>query len=66
MTFEESLLRLDEITQLLSDGSTTLEQSLELYAEGAALIDKCSKELNDAKLKIEKLAFVKEGSGDEI
>ena len=55
MTFEQAISRLDEITEQLSDGNTTLEKSLELYAEGAALASKCQKELEQAKLKIEKL-----------
>ncbi len=66
MTFEQALTRLDEITALLSNGSTTLEQSLALYAEGAGLIESCSKQLNDAKTKIEKLFPEKEGQGDAI
>lgn len=66
MTFEQALSRLDEITALLSDGNTTLEQSLSLYAEGAALIESCSTQLNDAKVKIETLSFLKEGQSDEL
>ena len=66
MTFEQALTRLDEITALLSNGSTTLEQSLALYAEGAGLIESCSKQLNDAKTKIEKLFPEKEGQGNAI
>ncbi|MDF3006069.1 MAG: xseB [Oscillospiraceae bacterium] len=66
MTFEQALARLDEITVLLSNGSTSLEQSLALYAEGAGLIDSCTKQLNEAKTKIEKLFPEKEGSSDAI
>ncbi|MEA5134961.1 MAG: exodeoxyribonuclease VII small subunit [Candidatus Fimivivens sp.] len=66
MTFEQALARLDEITALLSNGSTSLEQSLALYAEGAGLIDHCSQQLNEAKTKIEKLFPEKEGPSDAI
>ena len=66
MTFEQALARLDEINVLLSNGSTSLEQSLALYAEGAGLIDSCTKQLNEAKTKIEKLFPEKEGSSDAI
>ncbi len=66
MTFEQAMIRLDEITVLLSNGSTSLEQSLALYAEGASLIDRCTRQLNDAKAKIETLFPEKEGSIDAI
>lgn len=66
MTFEQALSRLDEITALLSDGNTTLERSLSLYAEGAALIERCTAQLNDAKVKIETLSLPKEGQSDEL
>ncbi|WMJ84256.1 exodeoxyribonuclease VII small subunit [Oscillospiraceae bacterium LTW-04] len=66
MTFEQALTRLDEITALLSNGSTSLEQSLALYAEGAGLIETCSQQLNEAKTKIEKLFPEKEGPSDAI
>ncbi len=66
MTFEQALARLDEITALLSNGSTSLEQSLALYAEGAGLIERCTRQLNDAKAKIETLFPEKEGSADAI
>lgn len=66
MTFEQALTRLDEITALLSNGSTSLEQSLALYAEGASLIESCTQQLNDAKTKIEKLFPEKEGPSDAI
>ena len=66
MTFEQALIRLDEITALLSNGSTSLEQSLALYAESATLIKSCSEQLNNAKAKIETLFPEKEGSSDAV
>lgn len=66
MTFEKAMARLDEITALLSDGSTGLEKSLALYAEGAGLIENCTRQLNDAKAKIETLFPEKEVPVDAI
>lgn len=66
MTFEKSVARLDEIIAMLSNGETTLDQSLKLYAEGAKLISACQKQLDSAQLKIEQLSAIKEGSGDEL
>lgn len=66
MTFEKSVARLDEIIALLSNGDTTLDRSLKLYAEGAKLISDCQKQLDNAQLKIEQLSEMKEGSEDEL
>ena len=56
MTFEESLARLDEIVNILNDKSTSLEESLDIYAEGAKLLSECEKQLSDARVKIETLS----------
>ena len=60
MTFEESLARIDEIVGRNSDGSTTLEESLALYAEGTELLGDCSKMLGDARVRLETLSPQKE------
>ncbi len=66
MTFEASLARLDDILEQLSNGDIALENALSLYAEGAALIENCTKELSEAKLKIERLSLKKEVAEDEL
>ena len=66
MTFESSLARLDQILAQLSDGDIALEQSLALYAEGAALIESCTKQLSEAKLEIERLSLKNEVAEDEL
>lgn len=66
MTFEQAMARLDEITALLSNGSTSLEQSLALYAEGAGLIERCTRQLNDAKAKIETLFPERKDTNDAV
>lgn len=52
MTFEQSLLRLQEIVKLLESGETTLSDSLDLYKEAAELSVNCKKELEEAKLQV--------------
>ena len=42
-SFEESLARLDEIVKHLEKGDMPLSESLNLYEEGTALINACSK-----------------------
>ena len=68
LKFEEALRRLEEITSLLSDG-TTLDESLKLYTEGAELIRQCNEQLEAAQLKIETLFpadLVKDDDGNEL
>ena len=55
-TFEESLLRLEEITSLLEKGSLSLEESLKLFEEGTKLSSYCYKTLKDAQQKITELS----------
>lgn len=52
-TFEEKLARLTVIVNELESGKLSLDASLKLFAEGNELSKELSKELNDAKLKIE-------------
>lgn len=60
MTFEEKLGRLSEIVERLEGKAMGLEESLKLYQEGKALSIELSKELEEAKLKIEELSETKE------
>jgi exodeoxyribonuclease VII small subunit len=59
MTFEESLARLEEISQILSSQKINLEQMIELYEEGNVLKEHCTSRLNEAKMKIEKITIEK-------
>lgn len=51
-SFEESLARLDEIVKHLEKGDMPLSESLNLYEEGTALINACSKMLDEAEQKV--------------
>ena len=53
--FESGLARLQEILRQMQDPSTTLEQSVKLYAEAAQLIAYCNTTLEQAKLQIEEI-----------
>jgi len=54
-SFEESLLRLKEISELLENNEVGLEKSIKLYEEGIELSKKCYKTLSEAELKIKEL-----------
>lgn len=55
-TYEEGVARLNEIAQLLSTGSASLDESLALFTEASELIGYCENKLADAKLKVEQVA----------
>lgn len=52
MTFEENLSALSEITKKLEEGTLTLDESVELYQKGLTLSAECTKQLQNAKLRI--------------
>ena len=53
MSFESDLKRMEEITELLKDENTGLEESIKLYEEATNLGKKLSKTLNDIQRKVE-------------
>lgn len=55
ITFEESMVRLDEIVKALEKGDVALEDSIKLFEEGTKLAAKCSQLLETAELKVSKL-----------
>ncbi len=56
MSFEDSMLRLEEISQILSSQKINLDKMIELYEEGSALKEHCASRLEEAKMKIEKIS----------
>jgi exodeoxyribonuclease VII small subunit len=56
LTFEEALGRLEKIVSQIETGKVSLDQSIEKYAEGVALIKQCRSILESAEKKIQLLA----------
>lgn len=54
-SFEESLLRLQQISELLESNDITLEESIKLYEEGIKLSKVCYTTIEKAELKVEEL-----------
>ena len=52
INFEESIERLEKIVDILESGDEGLEKTILLYQEGNEIVDKCEKELENAKLKL--------------
>ena len=53
--FESALIRLEEISDLLENEDTPLEDSIKLFEEGIELKEFCEEKLKSAKLKIDKI-----------
>jgi exodeoxyribonuclease VII small subunit len=53
--FESALNRLEEISNLLENEDTPLEDSIKLFEEGIELKEFCEEKLKSAKLKIDKI-----------
>ncbi len=60
-TFEESMLRLEEIVTRLEKGEATLEESMSLFEEGTKLAAACAKQLDSAEQKVRKLTGTADG-----
>lgn len=56
--FEKSLKRLDEITNKISGGDISLDESLALYKEAKEIIAKLQAALEEAKDKVEKVVEI--------
>ena len=54
-TFENKLLRLEEISQLLEGDEVGLEEAITLYQEGIELSRNCITTLKEAELRITQL-----------
>ena len=54
-SFEEQILRLEEIVGALEQGDVQLADSLALFEEGTKLVAACTKQLEQAEQKVLKL-----------
>ncbi len=55
-SFEEALKRLEDVVNQLEDESISLEKSIDLYEEGIKLSKICTETLEEAELRIQKVA----------
>lgn len=60
--FEKALGRLEEIVEELQAGNMGLEESLKVYEEGVKLAHICTKKLDSAQKKVERLTKTQDGS----
>lgn len=61
-TFEENMHRLEQIVRAMERGDVPLEESLKMFREGTALVQTCSKLLDEAEFQVKKIATTADGS----
>ena len=61
MTFEASMVRLEQIVRTMERGDAPLEESLALFQEGTKLIGSCSKALDQAQQQLKILLRHEDG-----
>ena len=61
-TFEQSMVRLEQIVRAMEKGDVELEESLKLFQEGTELIRCCGKMLDEAELQVKKIMTAPDGS----
>ena len=66
MTFEASMVRLEQIVRTMERGDAPLEESLKLFQEGTELVRNCSKLLEEAELQVKKIMTAPDGSPVEV
>lgn len=65
-TFEENILRLEQIVRMMERGDIPIEDSLKLFQEGTRLVEICGKILDDAELQVKKVLASSDGSPVEV
>ena len=61
-SFEESMVRLEQIVRAMEWGDVALEESLKLFQEGTELVRSCQKLLDDAQMQVKMIMTAPDGS----
>ena len=64
-SFEDALLRLEEIVHILENGNVGLDDSLQVFEEGIGLVKYCNEKLNAAEQRVRILLQNEEGEMTE-
>lgn len=62
MSFEENMLRLEQIVRAMERGDVALDESLKLFREGTALVESCGKLLDEAEMQVKKITAGADGA----
>ncbi len=64
-SFEENMIRLEQIVRTLEKGDAPLEESLKLFREATELVTSCGKLLDEAELTVKKIVPGPDGAPAE-
>ena len=64
-TFEQNMLRLEQIVRAREKGDVPLDDSLKLFQEATELVRSCQKQLDDAQLQVTKVISGADGTPSE-
>lgn len=64
LSFEDAMGQLEKIVDALDSGDVSLEKSIDIYEQGAALQKHCEDKLKQAEMRVQKI--VTESSGNAI
>ena len=63
-SFEDKMLRLEQIVKAMERGEVPLEESLKLFQEGTELVRNCGMLLDEAELQVKKI--LTDGAGNPV
>ncbi len=66
VTFEASVVQLEEIVRKMESGNIPLEEALTLFQEGTGLVRQGTKLLDEAELRVSKLSAGPDGEAVEM
>lgn len=66
LSFEESLKRLEEIVAGLEKGDVSLGDSMAMFTEGSALVQRCTAMLDEAEQQVVRLKKGPDGAPEEL
>ena len=66
LSFEESLKRLEEIVAGLEKGDVSLGNSMAMFTEGSALVQRCTAMLDEAEQQVVRLKKGPDGAPEEL
>jgi exodeoxyribonuclease VII small subunit len=66
LSFEDAMARLEKIVDALDSGDVSLEKSIEIYEQGAALQRHCEDKLKKAEMRVQKIVTAADGTAKGV
>ena len=66
LTFEQSMMQLEDIVRQMEQGEASLEDSLKLFEQGTTLVSSLHGQLDAAQQKVEQMMLGTDGDVQEV